>query len=220
MTLTYVARKQTPLTFEQARDALETALGNAIGGPPTVRTLALALAHTALETGRWKSLYNYNWGNIKALKGYDGPYTCLGSLAKPVSEILDDGEEHWFTPEGEVTGPNGTRIGETYSVPPGHPQTRFRAYPDAAAGAARYVSLLSTNVRYALAWQELLKGNGSAFIDELARAVYFTANKTKYKDTVLSLEREYLAKLGGDTSPPPSSPLVASSAGFLFPLFF
>ncbi len=40
-------------------------------------TLALALAKTALETGRWQRIWNSNFGNIKASESYVGQYTCI-----------------------------------------------------------------------------------------------------------------------------------------------
>ncbi len=224
MTLTYEPPRRTPLTFREAASALETALGQLIGGPPTVKTLALALAHTALETGRWQSLYNYNWGNVKALGTYSGPYTCLGTLAKPVNEVIG-GQVFWFIPESEVTGKNGELIGERWAVPPGHPQSRFRAYPNAAVGAERYVRLLGDTSRYVDAWEQLLAGNAAQFVTELKKASYFTGNEVKYRDAVVSLQQEFLGLLGspdsGETSAVPQEYIRPGSGnGGLIALFF
>lgn len=62
--MTLVPCKKTPLSQDQAFDALGLALRaeNVNSG----QALSLLAAHSALETGKWASMYNFNFGNIGA----------------------------------------------------------------------------------------------------------------------------------------------------------
>ena len=120
MLAVHVQAKKTPLTFEGAANAMRKALFRQLGGQPALPVLALALAKTAFETARWQSIWNDNWGNVKAAENYEGTYCCYAC-----NEVLASGLK-WFIPEGELDKKDGVVVGKVWLVPPGHPQTRFR----------------------------------------------------------------------------------------------
>lgn len=165
------------LTLEEAASALRLALNHHLKSDPAVEVLALALGKTALETGRWKAIHRFNFGNIKAGETYAGLYTTFRC-----NEVIG-GKVRWFDPTTDG-----------YSDPPGHPQTRFRAYTSAAEGAAAYIAFVAGG-RYATAWQRLLAGDASGYVHALKVAGYFTADEAPYLKGVVSLQREFIGKL-------------------------
>lgn len=190
MPATWVPSRATPLDFDTAESALRSALHSETLAAPTNTTLALALAKTALETGRWQKMYLWNWGNIKAdIATYPGSYQCY-----PCNEVLG-GKVVWFSPRGRLAGKSGPVVAEPYEDPPGHPQTRFRAYVNAADGAQEYVAFQARVKRYAAAWQRLLAGDVDGYVRALSKAGYFTAPVETYLKTVRSLHAEFLARL-------------------------
>jgi hypothetical protein len=197
MLATYTSDALTVLSFEEARDAVRWALKAQTGTLPMTDVLALALAKTALETGRWTKIHRYNFGNVKAGETYSGQYTCFAC-----GENLADGE-HWFEPDGmDRNKRTGVVTGQgTLAVPPGHPQTRFRAYANEFDGAGAYVSFVAGG-RYAQAWLRLLAGDAAGYVHALKLAGYFTAPEEPYRAGVVSLQREFLGKLRGETPEP------------------
>ena len=69
----------TPISFALAAEAMKAALHGELDAAPTESTLALALAKTALETGRWQKIHCHNWGNIKASPKYEGCTPASGA---------------------------------------------------------------------------------------------------------------------------------------------
>ena len=197
----WVPTVQTPLSFDEAAACLTEALRAVTGKRPTDQVLALALAKTALETGRWQKMYGYCFGNIKArIETYSGLYQTY-----KCNEVLVRGGRGavvWFAPEGELTGAKGTVTGQRYEVPPGHPQTRFRAYESAEAGALEYVQFQAQIKRYQAAWQHLLNGQVEPYVRALSAAGYFTAPVETYLKTVKSLHSEFLRRLAADAAEP------------------
>lgn len=190
MLAAYVPAKTTPLSFDEAAGCMNAALAAEIGQTPATNVLALALAKTALETGRWSAIWCANWGNIKAGEQYTGLFSCIS-----LNEVLAAGVT-WFAPAGELNRKGGTVIGKVWDVPPGHPQTRMRAYSSPQEGATEYVSFVASG-RYRDAWQELLAGNPAAYVHALKAARYFTADEAQYAKGVVSLHSEFVAKLQG-----------------------
>jgi hypothetical protein len=65
------APERTPLAAAQARAVMMNAWKEYFTKPPTIGQMAMILAHTALETGRWKKMYGNNWGFITTAGGLD-----------------------------------------------------------------------------------------------------------------------------------------------------
>lgn len=197
MLATYTTDALTVLAFDDARNAVRWALKASTGALPATDVLALALAKTALETGRWTKIHRYNFGNIKAGENYAGQYTCFAC-----GENLNDGE-HWFEPDGtDRNKRTGVVTGKgAFTLPPGHPQTRFRAYANEFDGADAYVTFVAGG-RYAQAWQRLLAGDAPGYVHALKLAGYFTAPEEPYRAGVVALQREFLGKLRGENPEP------------------
>lgn len=60
-----VTPEKTPLSGQQAADALSRGYRDLYGQPPSKRTLAVLVGQWAMETGSGKSMYNHNFGGIK-----------------------------------------------------------------------------------------------------------------------------------------------------------
>lgn len=200
MKAVYVAPVSTPLTLDEAIDRMRQGIHVATGEPPSNTALALALAKTALETGRWKSMWNWNWGNIKAGESFDGMYTCI-----TLNEVLN-GKTVWFAPGGQLDRKGGDVTGLAWAVPPGHPQTRMRAYANGYDGAQEYVSFVADG-RYADAWARLLEGDAVGYVHALKLKGYFTADEATYARGVQSLFREFALRIEERTPTDPAPPL-------------
>lgn len=176
--------KKIPLTEKEAAEALIIAWKKAYSDPPTPGQLAILLSQTALETGRWRSMYNFNWGNIKASANYGGYYQMFRC-----NEIIK-GKVEWFDPP--------------------HPQTWFRAYLKASDGASDYIAFLE-RPRYMAAHEALLRGSVADYTTALHTAGYFTASLSSYLGTMQKLYTEFLPKsinyLAQFKEPEPPAPL-------------
>jgi hypothetical protein len=191
MIATWVPARLTPLTFDEASAALASALRDQLEGKaPSRETLALACAKSALETGRWRSIWNSNFGNIKAGEQYAGNYCTI-----ELNEVLK-GQVVWFSPRGRLDRKGGKVVAEPFDDPPGHPQTRMRAYANRFDGALSYVNFVAGG-RYTGAWQKLLAGDALGYVHALKLAGYFTADEATYAKSVVSMQREFLGKLAG-----------------------
>lgn len=195
MTATYTEDQLTPFSFDVAAEAMRAALMDALKGQhPTDDTMSLALAKTALETGRWQYIHCYNWGNIKAGQSYVGQYTAFAC-----NEVLG-GKVVWFAPGGRLAQKGGPVVAEASPLPPGHYQTRFRAYANQYDGAYEYVDFVASG-RYVDAWKELLVGDADGYVNALHAKGYFTADPAVYGRGVKSLQAEFRAKLQGKDWP-------------------
>lgn len=197
MIATFTEDLLTPLTFEEADEAITAALPRGV----SVGVRALALAKTALETGRWKKIHFWNFGNVKADDDYVGQFTCFAC-----GEELKEGS-CWFEPDGKIKNLTHGTITRpvAFDVPPGHPQTRFRAYANRFDGAYEYVDFVQ-NGRYSQAWIALLAGDAVGYVHQLKLKDYFTALEAPYVAGVVSMQREFIARLNGQQHVEPHLP--------------
>ena len=165
----------TPCTALEAAHALRAAW------PCSSETLALALAQAALETGRFRSMHCWNFGNVKAAPAYEGSYCQFRC-----NEVLD-GVVQWFDPP--------------------HPQTNFRAFRTIDEGAAAWLAAL--RLHFPLAWEALPEGQPLAFVHALKLGRYFTADEAPYARAVASLWKEFTRLLEGEPGSVPPAPLDA-----------
>jgi hypothetical protein len=202
MQAAYVPPRRTPLSFDAASEVLGYALQRQLDRKPSDEVLALALAKTSLETGRYLSIWNEGFGNVKSGPDYRGMFTCI-----TLNEVLVRSGKKvlvWFAPEGELSAApskGGKLIGSPIAVPDGHPQTRMRAYANEFDGAISYVEFVAGG-RYKAAWAKLLEGDPAGYVHALKVAGYFTADEALYRKGVVSLYNEALAKLR-KLEPPP-----------------
>lgn len=181
------------LAWTDVRDAFAAAYQGVFGDPIRLGPLACLLAQSALESGRWRAgLYNFNFSNIKASKGYAN---------KP-------GNYHHWIRLNEVIG------GKIQWFDPVDPQCRMRGYLSGPAGTGEKIRFLGTasnparGNRYQRAWDALEDDDPAGFSHELAAAGYYTANEAQYTRGLVSLYREYREKLGDEmvVAPPIVTP--------------
>lgn len=190
MNLAYAECQLTPLTFEQARDTLRWAL-ESDGKAVPLEGLALCLSKSALETGRWTKIYNYNFGNRRpGSKQTAGNYTCF-----PICNEVINGAVHWYTPAGETKGKGGPVIGTPVAVPPGHPGSWFLSFANEYDGASQYVDFLRD--RFPVAFAKMIAGDCPGYVHALKVGGYFTADEAQYLAGVQSIHREFIARLKG-----------------------
>jgi len=203
MIATYVEDQITPYTFEEVVPNMKAALANYLTGVIPINVLALALAKTALETGRWGQtaikvgkkggIHNHNWGNIKMPETTPGMYT----LFRCNEVFLVNGKyiTKWYSPDSPPGG-EGTK-GTPSPVPPGHPQCRFQAFANITDGAYSYIDFIASRTRYKAAWYELIKGDAIGYCKALKDAGYYTAKVEEYSPPVVSMQKEFISRLQG-----------------------
>jgi hypothetical protein len=145
--------------------AFRSAYETVVGVTPSNDCIALLVAHSALETGRWKSIHCFNLGNEKASQEYAGLYCQFRC-----NEVIN-GKVQWFDPP--------------------HPQCNFRAFQSLESGAIDHLRFLSQRERYAKAWLAAKSGDPAAFVHALKAGGYFTADEGPYLSAVKSLFEEY-----------------------------
>lgn len=203
----------TSPTWQEVATALATACW-ALGLVANHDLIAMLCAHSALETGHWKVMWNYNFGNVKATDAWIAEggdfvfYPARPDGRANVSENLDD---KWLahvkkqarprTDGGTYKGSNldihvaGKRDDGRWSVYfyPSHVQARFRAFPTLEAGAVVYVEKLTE--RYAEALHPAVAGRAAEYVNLLHAKGYFTAGLTGYRQAVQRLFKEYRSKV-------------------------
>jgi hypothetical protein len=112
----FVPDQKTPLDSDTAARALSEGYRIVTGSKPDKITLALLLGQVALETGNFKSIHNYNFGNVRGTAP-DGKWTSFkaGEIIDGKEVILEAGEKN-----------------------------KFRAYDDPVEGAADFVRVLKS----------------------------------------------------------------------------
>jgi len=193
MLATFVDAQKTPYTFEAAMEALKWAMND-----PAIPVLALGAAKCALETARWETIWNHNWGNVKAAADYEGMFTCIVLNERLLNKTTGKMEYVWFAPEGRLTASpklGGKLVGKPLPVPPGHAQTRMRAFANRFDGADQYVRFVAE--KYPTSWRALLTGDPYAYVHALKAGGYFTAEEGPYATGVASLQREFTRRLNG-----------------------
>jgi hypothetical protein len=190
MVTTYEA-EHTEAQIEDVAKALHKAWMFLLGERPSRASIILLLAQGALETGRWKSMYCWNLGNIKAGKDVDHCYfRCNEVLSqKAAAEI------HMKSTPGSVE--IGRAVGSSVVVwfNPPHPYCRFRAYATLDDGAVGYLDMLHR--RFKASWAQVLIGDPVEFVRALKKENYFTADVVEYSKSVASLFNEFHKKLQG-----------------------
>jgi hypothetical protein len=166
----YVKDNKANLTEPEAVFYLREAWKQIYNSYPSDRALAILFAQTALETGRFKSIHNYNYGNIK-------------KVHKP-----DDGYKFTMFSAGEMEKGKYVKY-----EPPAEP-THFRAYDSPLDGADQYIKFLSQRKRYLKAWQLLTAGDPKAYSFELYAAGYYTADPNSYTTTLMRLFDEFFRR--------------------------
>lgn len=205
------------LTEAEAAYALREAWYRIYGQYPNDKSLAVLWAKSCLETGRWKFIHNYNFGNIKAKNDdkYFTMFTCGEevSLSQANTLVREDPERVKILRKYKWS--NGSKRA-SIEIKDGHTWSKFRAYLSMEDGAEDYLRFVSQNKRYIKAWQKVIEGDPEGYSHELKQAGYYTGNEKRYTAGVVRLFNEFLKNkeelmsLTGeihdtDPSPPPVS---------------
>ncbi len=154
----------TTMTALDVLRAFRTAFQNEIGRTPSNSTLAILVAQSCLECGRWKSMHCYNFGNIRPPKNWNGDYCQFRC-----NEQTAPGKWVWYDPPS--------------------PGSNFVAFEDAPSGAAFYMKTLSQH--WPEAWTAALNGDSTGFVHGLKQRGYFTADEAPYRAAVQRLCTEF-----------------------------
>lgn len=198
---------------------LEAASSNNI--PITVELITTIVAQSALETGHWAYMYNYNFGNVKATNNWiasGGHYTFFDKkpphAPAPVSENLTKAEvDYWMKQAKPRTdGEPGLDMKISHKRGDGtyccyfwasHVQTRFRAFKTLKDGANKFLNKLSGKFKNALSHAKV--GDIAGYVATLKGLRYFTApmydsivngkKRPGYLSSVKYLYKLYLPKV-------------------------
>lgn len=168
---------KTPITKEEAIRALWHGWLAFFGAPPPKKEcIWLLTAQWGLETGWGKSMWNYNFGNVKSIDGDGHDYQFFAC-----NEILDTGHAEQLqeaSPQTVKVVPYKSLGKSVVWFYPKHPGCRFRAFADAAAGATDHISLV--NRRFSKAWPSVLTGDPQTYAKALKAQGYYTADEYEY----------------------------------------
>lgn len=163
---------RTPATASEMFEALKSAWSFAFPEEiPKRESLLVLLAQWAIETGRGKSMWNYNIGNIKSVEGDGHDYVfraCDEHL--PIArakEMVAYGaglvKIAWEHPDQGLAA---------VIISPDHPGCRFRAFGSLAEGAVDY--LLFLHRRFSSSWIAVEAGDPGLFAHLLKVHGYYT----------------------------------------------
>jgi hypothetical protein len=161
-----VEARKTQASVTEVRKALHLSWIALFGEHPSPESICVLLAQWALETGRGKSMWNFNFGNVKSHQK-DGDW-CFFRC----NEIIK-GKVVWFEPD--------------------HPACAFRAYSTLQQGSDAYMHKLYTT--FSRAWPSVIAGNPTEFSKRLKANKYYTASEEKYTETLCALYREFMRGL-------------------------
>lgn len=211
MTAHELPARATPVTPAEVYLAARLALTQQLGHESPRHAAVILTAQLALESGRFKSVQNWNLGGIKCGPHWKGCWQHFSTL------------EHW-TPKEHAEAVAEQKPGDTITDvgPSDHPGRRvyrvtgrqeankFRAFESLESAMAHHVAFLASK-RYAPARALLLDGQAEAFALELGRAGYYTAPPPAYARSVRLLAAEYTRTLPQDepAPAPPTRPVEA-----------
>jgi len=151
----YVPAKRTELSKDQLVDVLKKIWLTVFKEyEMNDKALDIIVAHINLETGNTKSMFNYNFGNVKATPEWSQSHKWTSYAA------------------GE------TLNGKTYKFTSKHPMSFFRAFDTIEDGISYYLQILGG--RYKDALESAIEGNVSDFSNKLHDKGYYTANPKSY----------------------------------------
>lgn len=197
----FLAAAKTPATPAEVFAALGKTWKAQFGTEPKRESLLVLLAQWAFETGRGKSMWNYNLGNAKGKPGGgDGRcwtfFACneMLSMASAMS-LSTKGWERSDGKQGKNVAVTSAKDGiATVWFYPDHPACCFRAFKTLEDGAADYLGMLRK--RFASAWPAVEAGDAAQFSHLLKVARYYTADESHYTRSLVSIYNEMATKVG------------------------
>lgn len=182
---------KTPVTLEAMRDAMRAAWG----GQPSFGALTLAISHSALECGYWKSCWNFNIGNSKAGDSWTGGvcfFECGEEFPIARARALAADPTRHVRIVREYTAKSGAPMASIVASPP-DPICRFRAFTSLEAGVRDHLAMLRQN--FPRSWSALQTGSVSAYAGQLAAEHYYTDSLEHYLAGLSAVVLEVRKKL-------------------------
>jgi hypothetical protein len=151
----YVPAKRTEISKEQLTSSLKSIWPTVFKEyEMTDKGLDIITAHINLETGNTKSMFNYNFGNVKATPEWSQNHKWTSYAA------------------GE------TLNGKTYKFTSKHPMAFFRAFDTLEEGISYYLQTIGS--RYKDALESAIEGDVKGFSNKLHEKGYYTADPKQY----------------------------------------
>jgi len=148
----YISPKKTTFSKEEFINSIRNIWQKVIPDiPMSEEGINILWGQVSLETGNFRSMYNYNFGNIKA-SPKSGKWTSY-----PCGERLN---------------------GKSYKFTERHPMCYFRAFDTPDEGLAFYLGTLTKRFRPAL--EAAAQGNVEDFVYKLHEQGYYTAKPEAY----------------------------------------
>ncbi len=175
-----VPNQITTLSLGDGLHALELGWKCYFGAPPDSKDKLLTLAaQTILETGWFRAMHCFNFGNVKARPGGRWSWTFFAC-----NEVLSVAQANQAVRSSTAAAPamlkSYTKDGDAIVwFYPKHPACCFRAFETAEEGAADHVALLNSP-RFEPAWDRVDAGDVHGFALQLGRLGYYTADATQY----------------------------------------
>ncbi len=193
----YLPATKTTLSEAEGARALATAWKKIYGTEPSDKSLAVLWAKACLETGRFKSMWCYNFGNIKRKQNDEvhlfTMYECGEEVSLEQAKKLVAEDPKRVTIVRVYTWPNGSKRA-SIKIKPGHLWSQFVAHKLPEDGAEFYIKFVSQNTKYAKAWQRVIAGDPVGYSHELGVAGYYTADENQYTASVVSLFNQFLKR--------------------------
>jgi flagellum-specific peptidoglycan hydrolase FlgJ len=181
--------KRTPVTPEQVFVALGAAWQLLTGTAPDRKIIHILHAQSALETGHWRSIMNYNLGGAK--KHGDCDWTFFTTTER----FPDAVAQKYVTSSkpGEVSVLKQGDGWTTLRFSGKQQMNCFASWDDLDSAAKDHLALLFR--RFPRAIEAAKKGDSTGYVRELKKAGYFTASEDEYAKTVTSIAKSYERKL-------------------------
>lgn len=161
----YVPEMLTELQPREATRFVAEAFWHAWGVRPTALQLAILVAQSALETGNWGKMHNWNFGNMRPGSQWKGRITTQDGADEVVA-----GRRVTFAPGDWKNNP-------------------FRAYGSPEEGSQDFVRFVMARTK---AWTGVLNGDPVEYSLGLKAHGYYTADEFSYTAGVRRLVKQYL----------------------------
>ena len=208
MTARELPARATPVDPAALYLALRVQLAQQLGHAPTREATTILLGQMALETGRFRSVMNYNLGGIKCPTKWPGCWQHFTTTERLPASIA---ERYLRDVPPDATVELVTRNGDLWTLrfKGKHPVNRFVAFESLEAAVEHHVAFLLGRYRSAVELA-MTTGSAEAYVQRCYELRYFTADPEGYAKSVASLAREYRRTLPPDPAPAaPARPVEA-----------
>jgi len=186
----YLQPEKTPITAKRLLQQLHCSWIKLFNEEPSKNSITTLLAQSSFETGRWGKCLSYNLAGIKSVDNDGKDYTFFTT-----SETLKVSTANKLILSKDKDG--GDVIIKEFLpndfckvlIYPKNKYCKFRAYTNLEDSVDDYLKFLS--VKYSKAWIEVLSGDPGNFVDALKKNGYFTGDLISYRNSVISLFKEY-----------------------------